>query len=165
MQPTVTHTYAPRGKTPIISVSGKHSVRLYLASAISPIGDLLFFIRTQPFNTKAIIEYLTYLREELKQKLIIIWDGASIHDSEELRQWLAQQEKGGLYLVQQPRYAPELNADEQVWYHLKHVKLKNKSNQNINELNKQVVDKFNFMKNDKDLITSFFKHPDLGYYN
>jgi transposase len=165
MLPTISHTYAPRGKTPTISVSGQHTKRWYIASAISPLGDCAFFLRNKPFDTKAIIEYLTYLMAQFQQKLLIIWDGASIHKSEELKQWLAQQEQGQLHLVQQPHYSPELNADEQVWYHLKRVKLKDKCNQNFNELNSNIIEKLNDIKNDKQLIMNFFKHPDLGFYN
>ena len=165
MMPSISHTYAPRGKRPTIHLSGQHTKRWYIASAVSPIGDCAFFLRNKPFDTKAIIEYLTYVMQYFNQKLLIIWDGASIHNSEELKQWLAQQEKEQLHLVQQPHYSPELNADEQVWHQLKRVKLKDKCHQNFNELQNSIIEKMNDIKNDKQLIMNFFKHPDLGFYD
>lgn len=134
-----------------------------MASAISPNGDLLYFLRNKPFDSQAIIEYLTYLMTSLKRKLLIIWDGASIHNSEETRKWLALQEQGAIHLVQQPHYSPELNADEQIWHQLKGVKLKNTCNQNVKELQPKIIEAMEQLKNDKKLIQAFFKHPELGY--
>lgn len=137
---------------------------MYIASAISPDGDLLYFIRNKPFDTKAIIEYLEYLRNTLKKKLLIIWDGASIHYSEELKIWLAKQKENDFFLAQQPHYSPELNADEQVWHHLKGCELKNTCNRNVKELEPKIIQSMEKMKKDKELIKAFFKHPEIGYY-
>ncbi len=137
---------------------------MYIASAISPDGDLLYFIRNKPFDSKAIIEYLEYLQNTLKRKLLIIWDGASIHYSEEIKIWLAKQKENDFFLVQQPHYSPELNADEQVWHHLKGCELKNTCNRNVKELEPKVIQSMEKMKKDKELIKAFFNHPELGYY-
>lgn len=123
---------------------------------------MLYFIRNKPFDSKAIIEYLDYLQQTLK-KMLIVWDGASIHCSEELKAWLAKQKKNDFYLVQQPHYSPELNADEQVWHQLKSCELKNTCNRNVNELKPKIIQAMEKLKNDKNLIMSFFKHPKLGY--
>lgn len=135
-----------------------------MASAISPQGDLFFMIRNTPFDSKAIIEYLKYLRETCKRKLLIIWDGASIHHSVEIKAWLAKQQEGDFFLVKQPHYSPELNADEQVWQRLKGFKLKNTCNQNTKELQVKIVQAMQDMKNEKAIIQAFFRHPELAYY-
>jgi transposase len=147
----------------VISVSTEINARLYMASAVSPQGDLLYMIRNKPFDSKAIIEYLEYLRTELKRKLLIIWDGASIHDSAEIRTWLALQKPNEFFLAKQPHYSPELNADEQVWHQLKGIKLKNRCNQNVKELQPRIVKAMDELKENKDLIKAFFNHPKLGY--
>lgn len=136
---------------------------MYIASAISPDGDLLYFMRNKPFDSKAIIEYLEYLRNTLNRQLLIIWDGASIHYSEELKIWLAKQKENDFFLVQQPQYSPELNADEQVWHHLKGYELKNTCNRNVKELEPKIIHSMEKMKKDTDLIKAFFTHPELGY--
>ncbi len=163
LTPTITHTYAPCGRTPAIAISTEISKRLYMASAVSPLGDLLYVVRNKPFDSQAIIEYLEYLMEQLDRKLLIIWDGASIHDSQELRNWLHELPQDKIYLVQQPHYSPELNADEQVWSHLKNYKVKNQCNQNLKELHKKTVQALENMKANPELIMAFFKHPDLGF--
>lgn len=136
-----------------------------MASAISPDGDLKYVIRSKPFDSKAIIEYLEFLLKEFKRKLLIVWDGASIHDSKEVRSWLGNQENGRIYLVKQPHYSPELNADEQVWNYLKNYKLKNTCNQNVKELQAKIITAMDELKKDNQLIMNFFKHPELGFYN
>jgi transposase len=139
--------------------------RAYVASAISPNGDLRYFIKNTPFDTTDMIEYLKYLMSQFDQKLLIIWDGASIHNSAEMRTFLTTLSPDRLFLAQQPHYFPELNADEQVWKHLKNFKLKNGLNQNINELKEKIVTVLEQLKDNKELILSFFKHPELGFYN
>ncbi|MEM9685948.1 MAG: transposase, partial [Bacteroidota bacterium] len=106
----VSHTYAPIGKTPLIKVSTEINARLYMASAISTKGDLIYMIRNKPFNGDAIVEFLERLLADFDGKLLIIWDNASIHNCKSTRSFLENStDAKRLYLVQQPSYAPELN--------------------------------------------------------
>jgi len=57
----LTHTYAPKGKTPVITTITEINLRLYIASAVAASGKVQYMIRNQPFDSKAIIEYLEYL--------------------------------------------------------------------------------------------------------
>jgi transposase len=165
LAPFISRTYAPRGKTPVITINTDINHRVYLASAISETGDLRYMIRNTPFDTKAMIEFLLYLMSQFEEKLLIIWDGASIHISAEMKAFLVTIPENRLFLAQQPHYSPELNADEQVWQHLKSFKLKNVFNQNINELKSNITNVLDELKENKQLILSFFKHPKLGFYN
>jgi hypothetical protein len=117
--------YAPIGQPPAIAVSTAVTTRLYLASAISEQGDLEYMVSNKPFDSTAIIDLLIHLMAIFTQKLLIIWDGAAIHDSQEVRNFLTTLPKDKLYLVKQPFYSPELNGDEQVWNYLKNYQLKN----------------------------------------
>lgn len=165
MVSVLSRTYAPRGCPPVIITSTEINLRLYLASAVSARGDLCYMIRNQPFDSGAIIEYLEYLHETLAGKLLIIWDNASIHDSELVRRYLATKTQGEFCLVMQPRYSPELNADEQVWNYLKNYTLKNTSNPTANELKEKITRTMEQLKGQPQLIQNFFHHPDLGFYN
>lgn len=165
LHPTITTTYAPIGQTPAIAVSTEVTTRLYLASAISEQGDLEYMVTNKPFDSTAIIEFLNQLMTIFTQKLLIIWDGASIHDSKEVRNFLTTLPKDKLHLVKQPFYSPELNADEQVWSYLKNHQLKNTCIQNVKELNVKINLSMNEMKEKTTLISNFFKHPKLGFYN
>ena len=159
--PRISKTYAPIGETPTITVSTEINARLYAASAISPKGDLVYMVRKKPFNSKAITEFLEKMLKEIDQKLLIIWDGASIHHSAETKQWLSQcEEANRIHLVRQPSYSPELNADEQVWNHLKGSALKNTCSQNVNELKPKIIEGMEDLKKEPQKIKRFFQHPD-----
>jgi transposase len=161
--PKLSRTYAPKGQTPTITISTEITAKLFMASAIGFHGEMDFMIRNKPFDSAAIIEFLQQLLNTFNKKLIIIWDGASIHHSALIKDFLTKIPKDKLYLVQQPRYSPELNADEQVWAHLKNYKLKNTCNRNVKELFPKIDTALMDMKNDKALITSFFHHPNLSF--
>jgi transposase len=161
----LSHTYAPRGQTPVVTTSTEINLRLYLASAVSAQGELRYRVRNQPYDSEAVIEYLEYLLESFQQKLLIIWDGASIHDSRVVRAYLETKTGGELYLVMQPHYSPELNADEQVWNYLKNHKLKNTCNQTAQELKEKIIQVMDTLQKQSQLIQTFFHHPDLGFYN
>jgi transposase len=161
----LSRTYAPRGKTPVVTTSTEINLRLYLASVVSEQGELCYQIRHQPYDSEAVIQYLEYLLEHFDRKLLIIWDGASIHDSKVVRKYLDTKTGGELHLVMQPHYSPELNADEQVWNYLKNHKLKNTCNPTAHQLKEKITQVMDSLQQQPHLIQSFFHHPDLGFYN
>ncbi len=67
----------------------------------------------------------------------MIWDGAPIHRSRAVREYLAQGAARRIQLEQLPGYAPELNPDEGVWRYLKRVELKNVVCADLAELTSQ----------------------------
>ena len=73
-----------------------------MASAVSPQGDLFYLVRNKPFDSAAIIESLEYLRTASGRKLLIVWDGASIHHSDLIKKWLAKQPQDDFFLAKQP---------------------------------------------------------------
>lgn len=159
------YTYAPKGKTPLLTTSTEINLRLYMASAITPAGELRYMIRNQPFDSGAVIEFVEYLLECFKRKLLIIWDGASIHNSKAFREYLDHKSNGELHLVMQPHYSPQLNADEQVWNYLKQHKLKNTCNPTLSDLKEKVNGVMETLKQQPHIIQNFFHHPELGYYD
>ena len=72
-----------------------------------------------------VIRFLERLLCEIPGKLLLIWDGAPIHRSRAVKEWLSQGAARRIQLEQLPGYAPELNPDEGVWRYLKRVELKN----------------------------------------
>ena len=162
----VSTTYAPIGETPVITVSTEINARQYAASGISESGDLVYTVQKKPFNSKGITIFLEQLLRKIAGKILVIWDGASIHHSAETKKWLTTyKEASRLHLVRQPRYSPEFNADEQVWNYLKNSVLKNTNIQNVKELKSRIVAGMEDLKKEPERIKSFFRHPDLEFYN
>jgi transposase len=164
--PHLTHTYAPVGKTPSITISTEINLRLFLASAVSPSGDLVYTVNKSPFTGETIAAFLKMILDLFSQKIILIWDNALIHKCKAIKEFLANYPPAKrLLLVLQPTYSPELNADEQVWSYLKRVELKNTCNRNVKELKPKVIAGMEKLKDNPKLIQKFFRHPDLGFYN
>ena len=122
--PAVVRTWAPRGQTPIL----RHKLSREHFSAVSGItleGRLYLMLKERSFKGPDVVQFLKGLLEEMAGKVLVIWDGASIHRSKAVKEFLAQGAAARLHLELLPAYAPELNPDEGIWRYLKRVELRN----------------------------------------
>ena len=126
--PALVRTWAKRGQTPVVS----HTLTREHLSAICALvqngrhkGRLLVQVRDKAFCSQSIIGFLLHLLRHLKGKLLVIWDGASIHRSRLVQAFLASPLARRLRVERLPGYAPELNPVEAVWQYLKRVELRN----------------------------------------
>jgi transposase len=122
--PAVVRTYAPRGQTPILRVRLSRD-HLSVISGITAAGKLYQMKLDRAFRSADVVVFLQHLLAQLSGKLLVIWDGAPIHRSRVIQDFLASEAGQRLHLERLPGYAPELNPDEGVWNHLKYVELKN----------------------------------------
>lgn len=122
-------------------------------------------MREKPFDTTAIISFLLTIAQKTTQNLIVIWDNASIHSSQEMRSFLENNLIAKrIHLANFPPYCPELNPDEQVWNQIKTNRLRNTCYHTVKELCDKVDQELNKLSNNLDLISQFFKHPEIAYY-
>ena len=117
-------TWAPAAKTPVIRRKLAHE-HLSAISAISITGELYLAAQDHSYKGADVIRFLEQLLREIPGKLLLIWDGAPIHRSRAVKEWLSQGASWRLRLEQLPGYAPELNPDEGVWRYLKRAELRN----------------------------------------
>jgi transposase len=122
--PSVVRTYAPVGQTPILRDWGTRD-HLSAISAISPEGKLYFHSQDRALDPADVIAFLEHLLREVPGRLVIIWDGAPIHRSRVIKEFLAHGAALRLHLERLPAYAPELNPGEGLWQQLKGVELRN----------------------------------------
>lgn len=114
MLPCVVRTWAPIGETPLLRTPCKYE-HLSVASAVTMEGKLVTQVRENSFNGVAIVGFLRHLLREIPGKIVLIWDGASIHRCKEVKDFLKQGGAERLHLMRLPAYSPELNPDEGVW--------------------------------------------------
>jgi transposase len=121
--PSVVRTYAPVGHTPVLR---EWWTRDHLSAivAISPEGQLYFHSQDGALNSAAVVAFLEHLLREVSGRMVIIWDGAPIHRSHLIQEFLANGAAQRLHLERLPAYAPELNPGEGVWAQLKGVELR-----------------------------------------
>jgi transposase len=122
--PSVVRTYALVGQTPMLR---EWYTRDYLSaiSAISPEGKLYFHCQDGAINSADVVAFLEYLLREVPGRMVVIWDGAPIHRSQVMKDFLANGAAQRLHLERLPAYAPELNPDKGFWQQLKGVELRN----------------------------------------
>ena len=153
-------TYAPVGHTPIIR---EWCTRDHLSaiSAISPRGKLYFHSQDHPLNSDDVVGFLEHLLREVPGRMVIVWDGAPIHRSRVIQQFLARGAAQRLHLERLPAYAPELNPGEGLWQQLKGVELRNVCCYNIPHLTHEVRGAVKRVRRKPRLITSFFRGAKL----
>lgn len=156
-------TWAPRGQTPVLKEGCRYK-HLSAISAISADGQMCYHIKDSSFAGVDIVAFLKELLLYFEQKLLIIWDGASIHSDENVKKFLAEENDDRIYLAKIPPYSPELNADEQVWQTLKDDTLKNVVCKNITELKIILEEAFKRLQEQPQKIASFFMHPEVAFY-
>jgi transposase len=122
--PGVVRTSAPVGQTPILEEWWTRE-HLSAISAISPEGQLYFHCQEWAISSIDVMAFLEHLLREVAGRLVIIWDGAPIHRSHAIQEFLAGGAAERLHVERLPAYAPELNPGEGLWAHLKGVELRN----------------------------------------
>ena len=158
--PSVTRTYAPVGQTPILREWCTRD-QLSAIRAISPEGTR--YVRRQDcaMNSSDGVAFLEHLRREVSGRMVLIWDGAPIHRSHTIREFLTNGASHRLHLERLPAYAPELNPDEGLWQQLKGVELRHVCCFNIPQLTHELRDAVKRVRRKPRLIKSFFRGAKL----
>ncbi len=131
--PARVRTYAPRGHTPVLRVPLTRD-QVSAISALTSDGRVVLQVQQQALRGPQVVRFLRHLLRHIAGKLLVIWDGAPIHRSRVVKEFLAQGGAERLWLEQLPSYAPELNPVEGIWRHLKRVLLRNVCCRTLTEL-------------------------------
>jgi transposase len=154
LAPVIGKTWAPKGKTPVVRVSGKRGGVLAM-SAISPSGRMCFRLEKRRVNSDVLIEFLNQIGAcHRRRKIGIIMDQAPCHIAKKVKSFTDSTKRMKLFHL--PPYSPDLNPDEKVWRHMKHVSLKNHQAQNKGQLSRLVLGALRKMQKNPDLTKKFF---------
>ena len=158
--PGLVRTWAPVGQTPILrcKLTRDHYSAI---SGITLKGELFLSMQRKAFDSQDIITFLKELMAQIPGKLLIIWDGASIHRSKLLKQFLAEGAAKTTQLERLPPYAPELNPDEGVWHYLKHVELGNVTARNLDDLGEKLTAAYQRLASKPEIIKACFAQAGL----
>ena len=160
--PGVVKTWSPSGQTPVLShkLSREH---LSVISAVSPEGDLFLQVRETAFDSMGITTFLDHLQEQVVGSLVIVWDGAAIHRSKFVKQYLAEGACTRIHLERLPGYAPELNPEEGIWQYLKHVERKNLCCTDRGHLRCELEKAFPCLRQKPHILQACFRQ--VGYFS
>lgn len=125
-------------------------------SGVTVAGQFATLMRGRSLTGQDSALFLRHLARYLCRKLLVIWDGLNIHRAEEVKALLSCGWAGLIQIEQFPAYAPDLNPDEGVWQHLKHVELRNLCCVDLDHLEVELTLAVRRMRRKPELIQSFF---------
>ena len=108
-----------------------------------------------------VVRFLKALRKHLKgRRLLIVWDGAPIHRSRVVSEYLAST-RGAIVVERLPAYAPELNPVEYLWAHLKEHEIGNLIVREAWQLSHQATAALRRMRRRPRIIRACFAQAEL----
>lgn len=152
-------TWAPRGQTPVLHET-------FNWKSLSIIGGItlwsfLFRIHAGSIKSQQVVEFLKALQRHLKgARLLVIWDGAPIHRSRVVSEFIASTH-GGIVVERLPAYAPELNPVEYMWAHLKEHEIGNLIVREAWQLSQQATAALRRMRRRPRILTACFTQAEL----
>jgi putative transposase len=170
LRPARARTWAPRGHTPVIRVSG-NAGRLSVAgmACLQPGRPGRFFYRLRvhrrrkgerPSLSEADYAHLiSAAHHALNAPIIVIWDNLNTHRSQKMRVF-TEARADWLTIVQLPGYAPDLNAVEGAWSAMKSG-LGNHAARTLDELEAIVRGRLRQIQRRPDLINALLGQTGL----
>ena len=156
LAPVIGKTWAPKGKTPIVRVTGKRGGVLAM-SAISPSGRMCFRLEKRKVNAKVLMEFLNQISaQHPRRKVGVIMDQAPCHVAKKIKALNGDSSRLRIFHI--PPFSPELNPDEKVWRHMKHVTMKNYQAQDKKQLGRLVIGALRQIQKNPRLIQKFFEN-------
>jgi transposase len=160
MRPTVSRTWAPVGQR--IELEGPLT-----RDHLSVIGGLTWqgslYLQAQPtsLGSTGVIRFLRHLLQHIPGRILLLWDGAKIHKSEEMREFLALDHEQRLLHEHFPLYAPEVDPQEYVWRQLKHVDLRNLTTLSLDQLWRRLQGATQRLRRRVGVLKNFITHANL----
>jgi hypothetical protein len=170
MRPPTARTWARRGQTPTVSVSGKGSGRISIAGLVCVRphhrGRLMF--RTivhrgrkgerKSFSESDYIGLLDAAHHRLKAPLVVVWDNLNVHVSYAMRALIDARD--WLTVIRLPAYAPDLNPAEGVWSNMKNG-LGNLGTSTLDDLHRVIRNRLKRIQYRPELIDGFLAQTGL----
>ncbi len=157
-RPTRVRTWAPRGRTPLL----QETFNWKSLSLIGGLARLRFYFQMHAGSIKGpqVVEFLQHLQRHLPGKFLILWDGASIHRSALVQDYVASTQ-GRIAVERLPAYAPELNPVEYIWGHLKTHEIANLVVKQAWELSFEATAALRRMRRRPSVITACYTQAEL----
>ena len=123
-------------------------------------GRVLMKIQDHAFTGVDCVEFLKHILRQVKGNVIVIWDGASIHQGKAVREYLRSGASRRLRLIRLPAYAPELNPVEGLWRWLKRA-MGNVCCESLLGLRDELAVALARLRRRKDVLEACFKNAGL----
>src|ERR1019366_4081350 len=166
LMPLLRRSQAPKGYPPIVKVRMQHRQHVSVAAALwgsadwQEVGMFSRALLNGYFNNQRIAIFLHQLLRRVPGKVILVWNGGSMHKGEPIR-WVQQMYRGRLLLRPLPAYAPEFTPVEQIRQLLKDSRLAHVAPADANELFRAVHSELDPVRFDTHRLWCFFHQSAL----
>ena len=171
LRPPKARTWAPRGRTPVVRVSGKGSGRVSVAGLVclkpGARGHLFYRVRVhrrrkgerRSMSEQDYAGLITAAHQQLQAPVILIWDRLNTHISAVMGAFISSH-PDWLTEVRLPAYAPDLNPAEGAWANMKNG-LGNLAVRDVDQLAAIMKNRLKRVQYRPDLIDGFLAQAGL----
>jgi transposase len=160
LAPVIRRTYAPRGHPPVCKVADPHGkISVIGAMTISPCRGHFGFCfgllgDNANYRGDTVVLFLETLRRRIQAPMTILWDAIPIHRASPVTHFLGRHR----IIVPElfPRYAPDLNPVDKIWFYVKFNRLPNFAPPGLSDLRKHVRAEFCRLQHRPDILESLF---------
>lgn len=154
--------YAPKGQTPVITLSQSKRERVNMISSITNQGKVRFMIYEEKFTAQVFMRFMKQLIKSSKKKVFLILDNLRVHHAKILQAWLKDR-KDQIELFFLPSYSPELNPDEYLNCDLKAKISTDKPTRKKGDMKVKLHKHMRSIQSQPDRVKSYFKHTKISY--
>jgi hypothetical protein len=160
LAPLIRRTYAPRGNPPVCKVADPHG-------KISAIGAMTISPRRRQFGFcfdllgdnanyrgDTVVPFLERLHGWIRGPITVLWDAIPIHRANPVTRFLRKRRTIVAELF--PRYAPDLNPVDKIWFHVKFNCLPNFAPARLSDLRVHVQAELYRLQRRPEVLKSLF---------
>ncbi len=145
------------GHTPILRQTLTRDHRS-LIGALTLTGRVFVQGQERSLCSTDVVRFLNQLLRHIAGKVLIVWDGASIHYGA-VKDFLRTDAAQRIRLVRLPSYAPERNPVEGLWHYLKHVELLNVGCRTLADLRQELRTAIARVRHRADVLAGCIQQP------
>ena len=166
LAPVLRRTYAPRGHSPVCKVADPHGkISVIGAMTISPHRRRFGFCFNMlgdnaNFRGGTVVPFLERIQRKIGGPLTILWDAIPIHRAAPVKRFLSNHRTIVAELF--PRYAPDLNPVDKVWFYVKFDRLPNLAPPRLSDLRVHVQAELYRLQHRPDVLKSLFNLTKLS---
>jgi transposase len=160
-QDQIGRSYAPRGRTPVVSRTAKR-VTQGMISAVSNRGLMRFMLYEGALNADRFIDFLRRLTKDAGRKVLLIVDNLKVHKAGKVQAWVASHAHE-IELFYLPAYAPDHNPTEYLNNDLKQALRRKPQPDSKDELIRSARSVLRTIQRSPDRIRTYFAAEPVRY--
>lgn len=154
--------YAPKGKTPVLTLSQATRERVNMISSMTNQGKVRFMLYPDKFSAQVFIKFIEQLIKDSEQKVFLILDNLRVHHAKLVKEFI-KNKTHQIELFYLPSYSPELNPDEYLNCDLKARMSADKPTRKKGEMKKKLIKHMRSLQKQPQRVVSYFKHRKIAY--